>query len=97
MSGGAGVPRSASITATLAHRGLHQGAVATLNLLVMLAVLLTYPLQFLPSVQILEKAAQLDGASLSEARWRGVVKSRAPTGYARPSTSHTDPRSTLCS
>jgi hypothetical protein len=73
--------------------------VATLNLLVMLGVLLTYPLQFLPSVQILEKAAQLDGASLPEARWRGVAKSRAPTGYAHPSTrfAHTDPRSSPCS
>lgn len=73
---------SASITATLAHRGLHQGAVAALNLLVMLAVLLTFPLQFLPSLQILEKAARLErghGTPL-EARWRGEPQKRAPTG-----------------
>jgi hypothetical protein len=50
----------------------------------MLAVLLTFPLQFLPSLQILEKAARLErghGTPL-EARWRGEPQKRAPTGYA---------------
>jgi hypothetical protein len=62
---------SASITASLLGVGLGEKVIDLLNMMVCAAVFLTYPLQFLPAAQIVEKKTGQD--QTVTAKFRGIA------------------------